>query len=257
MRRIVLSLIAGLIICAPSFGWGREGHETIAKIAEGHLKPSVKKKVEKYLGGKSIVYYAKWMDDYRHTEEYSFTTKWHIAEVDTDLKYVHNESVGDAIYGLNQAIEALSNYKELSDSAVAVNLKYIIHLIADFHCPAHIHYEGKSQKFKTFVGPSWEKRKLAYHTVWDLGIIQYARYFSATEWAAEIDRVDKTDVKRWLKGTPQDWFEESAVDCLIQWELVHPDKLVDQDAMNVAVPLIEGQIVKAGYRLAHVLNSLF
>ena len=66
MKRIVLSLIAGLIICGPALGWGREGHETIAKIAEGHLKPSVKKKVEKYLGGKSIVYFAKWMDDYRH-----------------------------------------------------------------------------------------------------------------------------------------------------------------------------------------------
>lgn len=247
MKRIVLSLIAGLIICGPAFGWGREGHETIAKIAESHLKPSVKKKVERYLGGKSIVYFAKWMDDYRHTEEYSFTTKWHIAEVDTNLKYVHNEKVGDAVYGLNQAIDALSNYKELSDSAVTVNLKYIIHLVADFHCPAHIHYEGKSQKFKTFVGPSWEKRKLAYHTVWDLGIIQYARYFSATEWAAEIDRVDKTDVKQWLKGTPQDWFEESAKDCLIQWELVHQNKLVDQDAMNIAVPLIESQIVKAGW----------
>lgn len=257
MKRIVLSIIAGLILCGPAFGWGREAHETVAKIAENHLKPSVKKKIEKYLGGKSIVYYAKWMDDYRHTKEYGYTTKWHVASVNKDFEYVHNKKDGDAVYGLNQAMDALKNYKELSDSAVAVNLKYIIHLVGDFHCPVHIYYAGKSQKFNTFVGPKWEQRKLAYHTSWDLGMIQYARYFSASEWAAEIDRVDKKEAAQWTKGTPQEWFEESARNCYIQWELVHPDTLVDQDAMNIAIPLIESQIVKAGHRLAYVLNSLF
>ena len=38
------------MVCAPAFGWGREGHETIAKIAENNLKPSVKKKIEKMTG---------------------------------------------------------------------------------------------------------------------------------------------------------------------------------------------------------------
>lgn len=257
MKRIVLIALAGLILCSPAFGFGREAHETVAKIAENHLKPSVKKKIEKYLGGKSIVYYAKWMDDYRHTPEYGFTTKWHVASVDKDFKYVHNAKDGDAVYGLNLAIEALKNYKELPDSAVAVNLKYIIHLVGDFHCPVHIYYEGKSQKFKTFVGPSWEKRKMAYHTAWDLGLIQANRFFSTTEWADEIDRVSKKEVAQWVEGTPQDWFEQSARDCYIQWELVMPDKLVTQDAINVAMPLIENQILKAGHRLAYVLNNLF
>ena len=257
MKRVILSILACLILTSPVFGWGREGHETIARIAESHLKPSAKKKIEKYLGGKSIVYFAKWMDDYRHTADYKFTTKWHVATVDTNFTYVHTPEVGDAIYGLNQAIETLKDYKNLPDSTVAVNLKYIIHLVGDFHCPAHIYYEGKSQKFKTFVGPSWEKRKLAYHTVWDLGIIQYMRYFSSTEWANEIDRVTKKESSTWTSGTIVQWFEQCARDCYIQWDLVHPDKLVDQDSLNIALPLIENQILKAGYRLAYVLNELF
>lgn len=73
MKRIIITLIAVIAISAPSFGWGREGHEAIAKIADNHLQPSAKKKIEKYLGGRSIVYYAKWMDDYRKTKEYGFT----------------------------------------------------------------------------------------------------------------------------------------------------------------------------------------
>ena len=256
-RKFFMIMIAGLLMCGSAFGFGREAHETVAKIAERHLKPSAKKKIEKYLGGKSLVYYAKWMDDYRQTKEYGFTTKWHVASVDENYKYVPDQKNGDAVIGLHQAIEALENYKELSDSAVAVNIKYIIHLVGDFHCPVHIYYPGKSQKFKTFVGPSWEKRKLTYHAAWDLGLIQAERFFSATEWAAELDRVSNNEVSEWVKGTPEEWLSQSARDCEVQWELVLPDKLVTRDAVNVAMPLIESQILKAGHRLAYILNSLF
>ena len=68
-KRFFMLMIAGLLLCGPAFGFGREAHETVAKIAENHLKPSAKKKIEKFLGGKSIVYYATWMADYRHTKE--------------------------------------------------------------------------------------------------------------------------------------------------------------------------------------------
>ena len=34
MKRIILTVLASLFLCSPSFGWGREGHEAIAKIAE-------------------------------------------------------------------------------------------------------------------------------------------------------------------------------------------------------------------------------
>ena len=111
MKRIIITLIAVIAISAPSFGWGREGHEAIAKIADNHLQPSAKKKIEKYLGGRSIVYYAKWMDDYRKTKEYSHTSPWHCATVDENLKYRHTPETGDAIYGINQAVEIIKNYK--------------------------------------------------------------------------------------------------------------------------------------------------
>lgn len=56
-------------VCA----WNRTGHEAIAYIAEQHLTPSAKAAIEKYLDGRSIVYYAAWMDQqhehipYKHT----------------------------------------------------------------------------------------------------------------------------------------------------------------------------------------------
>ena len=72
-KLLLLLLFAGLLNTGSVFGWGREGHETIAKIAERNLTKKAKKRIEKYLGGHSIVYFAKWMDEYRHTPEHKFT----------------------------------------------------------------------------------------------------------------------------------------------------------------------------------------
>ena len=134
MKRIALIVLAAVMACGTASGWGREGHETIARIADNNLKPSVRKKLESYLGH-SIVYYAKWMDDYRHTKEYGFTSNWHACTVDEDLKYVPQPD-GDAVYGLNQAIGTLKDYRNLPDSTVIVNIKYILHLAGDLHCPS-------------------------------------------------------------------------------------------------------------------------
>ena len=109
MKKLILSILAGLILCGPAFGWGREAHEIIAKIADNNLKPSARKTIEKYLDNHSVVYWAKWMDDYRRTPEYAFTSNWHVSNVDKDLKYYPNTKNGDAVSGMKQAIEALKN----------------------------------------------------------------------------------------------------------------------------------------------------
>ena len=57
-KLLLLLLFAGLLNTGSVFGWGREGHETIAKIAERNLTKKAKKRIEKYLGGHSIVYFA-------------------------------------------------------------------------------------------------------------------------------------------------------------------------------------------------------
>ena len=48
MKRILTFVLCAAIFCGTASGWGRQGHSTIAKIAENNLKPSAKKKIEKY-----------------------------------------------------------------------------------------------------------------------------------------------------------------------------------------------------------------
>lgn len=260
MKRIIITLIAIIAISAPSFGWGREGHEAIAKIADNHLQPSAKKKIEKYLGGRSIVYYAKWMDDYRKTKEYGFTNGWHVATVDENLKYRHTAEIGDAIYGINQAVEILKNYKEHNDSTVAVNIKYLLHLVGDMHCPGHIYYDGRIQRYKVDFGGGYvqPQKKALIHTVWDALAIQATRIWGLYDWAWELDRLPKKEEKAVVAGTPLEWFEKNAQVCLFQFELSKGEgEELAQDFVNEAMPLLETQILHAGLRLAELLNNLF
>ena len=58
-------------------------------------------------------------------------------------------------------------------------------------------------------------------------------------------------------GTYLDWLGDNAQRCLLQFELAQPDQRLKQDFINAAMPLIETQMLYAGYRLAYVLNMLF
>lgn len=258
MKRILSVILFAAIFCGTASAWGRLGHATIAKIAENNLKPSAKKTIEKYLGGHSIVYYSAWMDDYRETKEYGFTTTWHTAPVNKDFKYedsLLNPEKGNAIYGLEKAIEVLKDYRNQPDSTVAVNLKYVIHLVGDMHCPSHVKYTDRKMNFKLYLPKSTAPIKA--HAFWDSGSITYSRVYSYSDWAEELDLLDRKAVKQITSGTPRDWFHDCAVRCLLQFDITAPNMNLTKDSMNQAIELCETQIQYAGYRLAAVLNSLF
>ena len=258
MKRILSIILCAVIFYGTAGAWGNQGHTTIAKIAENNLQPSAKKTIEKYLDGHSIVYYASWMDYYRDTKEYGFTTKWHTAPVNEELRYEDSllkPERGNAIYALEKAIEILKDYKNQTDSTVSVNLKYIIHLVGDMHCPSHVKYSDRNVNYNVYMPKA--ANPISLHAFWDSGAITYNKFYSFSEWAEELDMLDKKTVKEITSGTPRDWFHETAVRCLLQFDITAPDMRLTKDSTNPAIDLCEIQIQYAGYRLAAILNSLF
>ena len=181
--------------------------------------------------------------------------------MDADLRYgdeLLKPGKGNAVYGLELAIRNLRDYRNLTDSAVAVNLKYVIHLVGDMHCPAHIKYTTHNTKYDVLFEDKYHKpHKYYVHHVWDNEIITTTRIWSVTEWADELDRASKREKAAVQAGTPRDWLHDSAVTCEVQFEWAKPDERLGQDFLNKALPLVEHQIRNAGYRLAAVLNELF
>ena len=106
-------------------------------------------------------------------------------------------------------------------------------------------------------GEGSKAQKFYVHHVWDNEIIHACRIWSVTEWAGELDRLSKRERLAIQQGTPRDWIHDCAVDCEVQFEWAKPDSCLGQDFLNKALPLVESQLRKAGYRLAAVLNELF
>ena len=108
MKRLAISILCILMLLDPTnaFAWGAKGHDVVAAIAEQHLTPKAKRKINKLLDGRSIVYYSSWMDNIQNSpyweNGYNKTKTWHYANVDKGLTYQtmqKNES-GDVVNGL-------------------------------------------------------------------------------------------------------------------------------------------------------------
>ena len=68
MKRFLLS-IAVMLGAATAFGWGQKGHDVTAYIAEKHLTPATRSAVDSILDGKSMVYWANWLDNAGHATD--------------------------------------------------------------------------------------------------------------------------------------------------------------------------------------------
>ena len=258
MKNLKLFLL-GLMLCAalPSQAWDRTRHDAIAYIAECNLTPRAKRNIARYLDH-SIVYYASWMDKYRDTPE--FRNVEHVSYVDADMQLVDTLRKGktNCVVELMRAVDRLKDYRNMSDSLVRLNLMYVIHIVGDMHCPAHIKYATHDMKYDVLFEDKYRKaHKFYVHSVWDNEIITVSRIWSVSEWADELDRLPKSDKQAIAAGTPRDWLHDAAVCCEVQFEWAKPDARLGQDFLNKALPLVESQIRKAGYRLARLLNGLF
>lgn len=254
MRIRIVFIILLLRFSPEIYAWGKTGHDAVAYIAECNLLPEVKEKVEKYLKH-SMVYYASWMDEYRAAPEYKHTTGWHGAPVDENFRYTDalRREKGDVVSELENAMERLRAYRTLSDSAVAVNLKYIIHMVGDMHCPVHIRYPDLPMRYHiTLNGKEYE-----YHQVWDTQVLELAHNWHYMEWQHQLDRCSPEEKAHIAAGSPRDWFYESAVRCRKIYDMAPANSIQGKDFLNAARPLAESQLLKAGYRLARILNELF
>ncbi len=252
--KIFVTLFALFLISTDSFAWGRIGHDVITYMAECNLTPKAKKTIDHYLHH-SIVYYSSWMDDYRTTAEYKHTTYWHMAAVNKDLDYTDEvkSPKGDVICELENAITQLKNYNNLDDSTVAVNIKYIIHMVADMHCPSHIFYPEINIGYYITL----KKQRYKYHSVWDSQINESMHRWSYTEWQQQLDRLNREEKKKITQGTPRDWFSQNAKECRIIYEWAPADSNPGINFLNKAIKLSETQMTKAAYRLAKILNDIF
>ena len=266
MKRFTLILLAIMMLnITTAYGWGATGHDVVAAIAEQNLTSKAKKNLNELLDGKSIVYYSSWMDNIQNSpywkNGYNKTKTWHYANVDEGFTYqtMTKNPDGDVVSGLEMLTKEMTeNYKNLTDSMRVDYLKMIVHMVGDLHCPMHA---GRlSDRGGNGTKVKWFGQNTSLHSVWDSKMIDSARKWHYSEWAEQLDRTDRKYKKDIMKGSYEEWFNDTVENAAILYDYV--EELGDTPNLSYQFvydfsPLLEEQLLNGGYRLAYVLNTIF
>lgn len=256
MRRFLI-LILAVLIPVISFAWGSKGHDIVACVAQNNVSKRTLRKVEKVLGGQSMVYVANWMDNASHTEEYAYTKTWHYVNVEPEEGSYRNSSKepkGDVVVAVDTIIANLKS-GELSPVEERAQLMMLIHLVGDMHCPMHAGHKSDKGGNGTKVKYFGAQKKL--HSVWDSDIIESAHRWSYTEWQEQIDRVTRKQKRAMIQGAPVDWIEECVTLAADVYACSTTGKNLSYDYVAYYTPIIEEQLLKAGLRLASILEEIY
>ena len=201
------------------------------------------------------------------------TTYWHMISIDKNGKAMmesgRKDPNGNGLPFLMAAIDSLENHKEMSDSAVVVNLKYLAHLMGDAHCPAHYYYENMPADSKGvsgldsrwgFENGKYKGKADSYHGLFDRAGERIHPEFNMKlkPYAEHIDTLCVASRRKVVEGSVADWVSESGARC---WEIYQwgwkPGKEYDDSFYIEHGDFIIYQIQISAYRLAHTLNLIF
>ena len=275
MKRFITTLALVCIVGSSSlcFGWGRDAHAAIAYIAERHLTPTAKANIEKCIDGRSIVYYASWLDNHR-AENKSWGKLAHVAHYDIATC----EPIGKPYKYMKSTINKLKKYRELPDSTVKVSIYHLVHSLGDYHCPGHVaYYDCSGEKPKKLITSSYDiylkpkKTRMSYHKLWDGGIVQMGQPgWGYMDWGHALDSsVSQEYIDSVTAGSLKDWMKDIATRTQQEYKIYerapYKDSLcaddelsvVDADMMNDYYEIAAKQILIGGLRMAKIINEIF
>ena len=254
-HKFLLILTAATLLASSSAkAWGGFGHTIVAYTAEQYLTPEAKAKCEQYLGH-SVPYCASWMDYWRAIPPYKESTHWHVCHADENNNLVQDKDRCAALQ-ITRLCKELKNYSKLPAEQVELDLKLLIHMVGDMHCPSHIVYTPKVKNNNIRV----KGKKLNRHTFWDSSPAIFYPKLDAEKYFNHFEVATDKQIKRYCKGTPEAWAMTQAAIMRRTYELYEDGAEYTKlplEVRNEMIQLTNDNIFKAGYRLAYLLNKIF
>jgi hypothetical protein len=249
--------LAGLLLPAPAWAWGPQGHEIVALIAMAELSPPARSQVARLLGGTAMmVHDSNWADEIR--DQRRNTAAWHY--VDIPLAAPGYDPRRDCpsqdcvVAQIDNDLRVLSNPR-LSNSARAEALRFLIHFVADVHQPLHAedHDDRGGNQVRVMIG----RYRANLHRVWDSEVVDALGSDAGRE-ANSIERsITPAERKNWSSGTPAGWANEAHA---IARDQIYPplagrrEVRLPRDYAYRQAPVTRLLLAKAGVRLGFLLN---
>lgn len=279
------SIVLALATLKGVQAWGTLGHQTIAYIAQNYVSDTTATWAQGILADTSDSYLANvatWADSYRYTTEGTFSAPYHYIDAEdsppTDCNVDYDRDCGSA----GCSVSAIANYTQrvadggLSTADTAIALKFIVHLLGDITQPLHDEALETGGNGITVTFDGYDDDNL--HSIWDTWmpgeLIGGDELSDALAWAGDLaTQIDSGDyasqAASWIAGddisAPVDsamtWATDAnAYVCTVVMPdgvaALQEDDLLTNGYYDSAVPTIELQIAKGGYRLANWLNLI-
>lgn len=258
-------MLAGALVLAGNatscFGWGEEGHEIVARIAQRHLTPQTRQELRKLLGSDELTSVSTWADHIRRKRKE--TASWHYVDFNIATGVIAAEfqatpNILEAITSQSAVLVHSSDAEQRADAA-----KYVIHFVGDLHQP--LHCSDNNDKGGNEVHVSFQGEHANLHSLWDKLLLE--RYLgelklTPEQLAQQLDEKFSAQREALEKGTPEQWAKESFGAAR---EVVYklPASSASQAAVEIddkyyeaAKPVLDQRLSRAGYRLARQLNTL-
>ena len=254
MKILKICYVLVLLVCltAKANAYSSPGHWIIAKIAFDRLDPAVRSNVLQALDGMSFEQASTWMDDVRQDKNYTYLRSWHYINIPAGESYKPME--GDNLMNaLHRAFDDFRSGVAVNEEQLKLNTLLVFHLIGDLHQPLHVGYADDRGGNDYQVNINGYGTNL--HKVWDEYLIskQKVTYESCT---ALLNGLPEQDVKTIAQTDMVAWWNESRALLGDIYNIGGEHKMSDDYLVRMK-PVVEMQLVKAGVRLAGVLNEFF
>lgn len=272
-----------IVWSAVASAFGPEGHRIVAEIAQTRLTPNAQAQIQILLandldkdgnpsGRASIAEIASWADEIKDTPVGTQEKPWHFDDIPMCGVADHNTYCADGTCASSQIAAHLA---VLGDSTASVHdrneaLKWIVHLIGDIHQPLHTgtndDFGGNTVKVKLSGIGSLPNSQKKLHGIWDTELVKQTVDDAGGEESFVAAAITDDDAQQWQQGAVADWIIESHALALNTVYANLPDGFSCPTSYNdvqtigpayydVARPVLETQLRKAGIRLAEVLNE--
>lgn len=262
LRKKLLVLAVLLSFSFPSMAWwGMTGHRVVGEIAESYLTAKAKKAIKEILGDESLAMASNWADFIKSDSNYNYLNPWHYINLKGGLSHdevinILSPDTGINLYAkLNFVARELKN-KQLDKDKKILYLRLLIHFVGDLHQPMHV--GGRPEDLGgNRVRVIWFSDSTNLHSLWDDKLPEYQK-LSYSEWAKAINYTTKKQRLVWQNEPVKEWFFESyQIAQQIYTGITRPNQRLSYRYNFDHIDTINQQLLKAGVRLAGLLNEIF
>ena len=261
----------------PVLGWGKEGHQVVARIAEKQLSAAARAEIVDLVGNEPISdsRIPNFADQIRgksfYNKKYPNNDKWHFIDIDVDAeppidlaKYCSNGLC--ALDAIKMFTDKLGDPKANRDERREA-LFFVIHFVGDIHQPLHCaNRNDRGGNLLRVIVPDDPGHVTNLHRVWDTNLVLLA--MDGTEVLDFANRlsgqINAKQRKSYQQGEVKDWVLESyqlaktaAYKGIPAQPAAGAAHELGQEYMDASANIVKTQLQKGGTRLAKVLNAAF